>query len=187
MTELQDIENNRNKLQEHVKRIRSDQDLNEEAKQRMIADAYSSAMERHKELVAEHQATKAQELKALEKSVFKVHTPGAKTGAEKEAYRMSFRDALSRAESVAQGRDSVTNLEGMLARAERQGDRVQAEAAYHLALERGYEYIVDAYLADRPYERENLQRYREAKRSAEDPAISLFAYMPPLKPTELRA
>jgi hypothetical protein len=189
MTDMNEIESNRQNLQQQVKRIRSNPDLTDEAKKRMIGEAHAKSMQKHQELVAQHEETQQRAIKDLEKQVFKVYAPARATAAEKEAHRVSFRDALSRAESAAESADVNDRphvLEGLLARAERQEDRLQAEAIYHLARERGYQGVTDAYLKDRPYERETWERYQSLKKQAEDPTVRIFGYLPPLKPEELR-
>lgn len=173
------IQRNRQDMQRKVDQIRTDADLNHEARRRMIQAAYDAAMESHWGLVREREAATQKEIRDLEGGIFGVLFPGdARTGVEKEAIRQSYRDASFHVSGM-----EAEDLERVLARAERTGDKQLARAAYHEGTERGVSRVADAYLRERPEEGRRWERYAEARTKAELPA-ALDAFPPP-KPAEL--
>jgi hypothetical protein len=154
-------------------------DLNNAARRRLIQDAYDAAMESHWDLVRGKEAETQKEITDLEKEIFSIHYPlDARTGVEKEAIRLSYRNASFHISGM-----EAEDLERTLSRAERTGDRVLARAAYHEATERGVSRVVDAYHRARPEESRRFERYVSARTRAELPA-ALDAFPPP-KPPEL--
>jgi hypothetical protein len=173
------IERNRQDFLRKVDQVRADADLNHEAKRRMIQDAYDAAMESHWELVRERERAAQKELKDLEGDIFAVQFPhDARTGVEKEAIRESYRSASFHVSGM-----EAEDLERVLSRAEKTGDKVLARAAYHEGTERGVTRVVDAYVRERPEEGRRWESYVEARTRAEFPA-ALSAFPPP-KPAEL--
>jgi len=174
------IERNRQDMQRKVDQIRTETpDLNHEARRRMIQEAYDAAMESHWGLVREKEAATQKQILDLEGEIFGIHFPhDARTGVEKESIRLSYRDASFHVSGM-----EAEDLERVLARAEKTGDKQLARAAYHEATERGVSRVADAYLRERPEEGRRWERYAEARTKAELPA-ALSAFPPP-KPAEL--
>ncbi len=163
--------------------IRASADLNDQAKRRMIQEAYDEADRKHRELIEKDQSGTAEKLARLEKGVFGVSYPtDVVRGVDKEMIRQSYRDASFRISGM-----KPEELESILERAERTGDRQLAKAVYHEATERGVRHVADSYLKDRTEERGRWEEYTAARNEAESVEKLLFganAYGP-TKPPEL--
>jgi hypothetical protein len=160
-----------------LEQIRSNPDLNDEAKRRMISEVYEEAARRHQELVAEQERATAEKIARLEGGVMGISYPYSASDADKELIRMSYRDAYDRAERIAgEALESNTydNLEALLERAERSGDSRLAEAVYHVATEKGIRSVADSYLSSRPTERKRWEEYTSARLEAESVENLLF-------------
>jgi len=186
------IDQNRQEFDRKVAQIRGYADFTEEAKRRMMAEAYEEASGRHRELVAEQERKAAERLGRLERGVMGIRYPLHVSDGDKELARMSYRDAYDRAErtageAVREG--APEKLEALLGRAERSGDPHLADAVYHVCTERGLRGVADSYLESRPAERKRWEEYAEARREAEAHPLerALFGAggVGPLKPAEL--
>ena len=142
------IRRNKERYNAEVAQIRNHPDYSAQAKRRYLGEAYAKA--EHDRIVAEHKEEQQRNIADLEKKVFEVSFPLSVSPHEKETFRMSYRDAYDRAERAASGkeprerREALTNL---LERAERTGDGQQADAIYHLSVERGLFDVADTYRA----------------------------------------
>lgn len=159
-----------NRRNAEVAKIRGYADLTEEAKRRMMAEAYEEASGRHRELVAEGERKAAERLERLERVVMGIRYPLHASDGDKELVRMSYRDAYDRAEraageAVREG--DLEKLTALLQRAERSGDPHLADAVYHVCTERGLRVVADSYLESRPTERKRWEEYAEARRETE--------------------
>jgi hypothetical protein len=162
MTENAIAENKRH-LGRRVEEIRSNRDLNEAAKQRMISEAHDEAARRHGELVSEREEAAERERLELERSVFKLSYPkSAATERDREVYRQGYRDAAFRGWNMG-----ASDLERVLSWAERVGDSQLAQAVYHEAVERGIDSVADSYRAVRPDAKKRWERYVAARRASE--------------------
>ncbi len=174
---------NKQDFDRKLARIRSNPDLNDQAKRRMLQEAYDEAARKHRELIEKEEGGTSEKLARLEKSVFGISYPvGVVTGVDKERIRQSYRDASFRISGM-----KPEELERILERAERTGDRQLAKAAYHEATERGIRHVADSYLKDRTEERKQWEEYTAARVEAESVEKLLFgarAYGP-TKPPEL--
>jgi leucyl aminopeptidase (aminopeptidase T) len=106
---------------------------------------------------------------------------------EKEIFRMSYRDAYDRTERVAssvEARQRTEALKNLLERAARSGDTQQADAVYHLAVERGLFDVADAYRETRLKTKERWETYAAARHEAESLASRLFGWVGPRKTHE---
>jgi len=163
--------------------IRSNTDLTDDAKRRMIQVAYDEATRKDQELIAKEEGGTAEKLARLEKSVFGLSYPtDAISGVDKERIRQSYRDASFRISGM-----KPEELERILERAERAGDWQLAKAVYHEATERGVRHVADSYLATHSSERKQWEEYTAARLEAESVEKLLFgarAYGP-TKPPEL--
>jgi hypothetical protein len=174
MTETPTIQN-RKAFERKLEQIRSNPDLNDDAKRRMIAEAYAEARDRHREHVAEHERQTAEKLGRLERGVMGISYPYGASDADQELVRMSYRDAYDRAERVASLEEGeYDKLSALLERAERSGDARLAEAVYHVATEKGIRGVADTYLASRPNAKKRWESYVAARQEAESVDNLLF-------------
>lgn len=174
---------NRQDFDRKLAQIRSNPDLNDQAKRRMLQEAYDEAARKHRELIEKDQSGTSEKLARLEKGVFGLSYPtDVISGVDKERIRQSYRDASFRISGM-----KPEELERILERAERTGDRQLAKAVYHEATERGVRGVADAYLKDRTQERSRWEEYTAARVEAESVEGLLFganAYHPD-RPPEL--
>jgi hypothetical protein len=182
------IANNRQDFERKVARVRSNPDLNDEARRRMIEEAYEEADARHQELAGEQRRKEGERILRLERGVMGIRYPYGLSEAEEELVRMSYRDAYDRAERAASASDATDEkLSALLERAERSGDPRLAEAVYHVATERGLRGVADSYLEGRPAEKKKWEEYAAARQEAESVERILFGTGDhgPIKPAEL--
>jgi predicted DNA-binding protein len=174
---------NKQDFDRKLAQIRSNPDLNDQAKRRMLQEAYDEAARKHRELIEKDQSGTSEKLARLEKGVFGLSYPtDAISGVDKERIRQSYRDASFRISGM-----KPEELERILERAERTGDRQLAKAVYHEATERGVRHVADSYLATHSSERKQWEEYTAARVEAESVESLLFganAYGP-TKPPEL--
>lgn len=161
------VAQNKQQLSERVEEIRSNRDLSDSAKQRLIGEAYDEAASHHGALVAERKEAAAREVAQRERSVFGLAYPkDAVTNRDKETYRQSYRDAAFR----------VFNMEPEnLDRAERIGDEQLAQAVYHEAVERGISGVAKRYREARPDAQQRWEKYVSARRAGESTEGLLFS------------
>jgi hypothetical protein len=165
------VAQNKQQLSERVEEIRSNQDLSDSAKQRMIGEAYDEAANRHGELVAEREEAAAREVAQRERSVFGLAYPkDMVANRDKEAFRQSYRDAAFRVFNM-----EPKNLERVLDRAERIGDEQLAQAVYHEALERGMASLANRYREDRLDAQQRWEKYVSARKAGESTEGLLFS------------
>lgn len=183
------IEKNRQDFGRKIAEIRSNPDLSEQARRRMLQEVYDAAARRHRELVEEEEARTAEKLTRLERDVMGIRYPLGTSDAEKETIRMSYRDAYDRAyyagfDDPAEQQEELATL---LERAERSGDRQLADAVYHVATERGVRKVADSYLSGRPEEAKRWEAYTTARIEAESDENLLFGARAsgPARPAEL--
>jgi hypothetical protein len=182
------IANNRQDFERKVARIRANPDLNDEARCRMIEEAYKEADARHQELAGEQRREENERILRLERGVMGIRYPYGLSEAEEELVRMSYRDAYDRAERAASAGDADNGvLSTLLERAERSGDPRLAEAVYHVATERGLRGVADSYLEGRPAEKKKWEEYAAARQEAGSAERLLFGTGDhgPIKPAEL--
>jgi hypothetical protein len=186
------IEQNRQGFDRKVAQIRGYADLTDEAKRRMLLEAYEEAAGRHREIVEERERKAAERLVRLERGVMGIRYPLHASDGDRGLARMSYRDAYDRAERAAFEAISERDpekLEALLGRAERSGDLHLADAVYHVFTERGLRGVADSYLEKRPAERGRWEEYAEARREAES-ANPLDRFLAggdhgPMRPAEL--
>jgi hypothetical protein len=147
---MTDTATNARQHEEKIARIRSNRDLSDQAKRRMIREIHEEAAREHNRLVAEAREAREQAVRSAERNVFAISYPECASASEKALIVLSYRDARDRAERAAENRDDPNPLEDLLDRAESTGDTQLAEAAYHVATLRGARSVAEAYLADRP-------------------------------------
>jgi hypothetical protein len=175
---------------EKIARIRSNPDLSEHAKRRMIGETHREAVAEHARLTQEAREAREEAVRSAERKVLGISYPERASAHEKALIALSYRDARDRAERAAADTDNPDALAEIMERAETSGDAQLAEAAYHVATLRGARAIADAYLADRPAARGRWEAYVEA-RQEDDPlrvnalAGALAGGVGPQRPSEL--
>jgi hypothetical protein len=181
------IEKNRQDFDRRLAQIRSNPDLNDEARRRMIKETYEEADARHQELAAEERRKENERILRLERGVMGIRYPYGLSEAEEELVRMSYRDAYDRAERAVSDTADNEALSTLLERAERRGDPRLAEAVYHVATERGLRGVADTYLEGRPAEKKKWEEYVAARQEAESAERILFGAGDhgPMQPAEL--
>jgi hypothetical protein len=157
------IGENKHTLAERLNAIQRDADLSASAKARYAAEATREAEERHREIVQEHECSKAEALEQNEKRVFKIAYPkDVLTDARKESFRGAYRDATFRLLEV-----SDDALDRVMSRGLRTGDTALQQACYHEAIERGAHSVADEYRERYPKANEVWQTYAKTRRVAE--------------------
>jgi hypothetical protein len=183
---MTDTATNARQHEEKIARIRSNRDLGDQAKRRMIREVHEEASREHSRLVAEAREAREQAVRSAESKVFAISYPERATASEKAMIALSYRDARDRAEHAAADRDDPDALADLLDRAEKTGDTQLAEAAYHIAALRGARSVADAYLADRPTARRRWESYVEARQEADPRNVDVLAsVVGPRRPPEL--
>ena len=172
--------------EEKISRIRSNRDLSDQAKQRMIREVHEEASREHNRLVAEAREAREQAVRSAESKVFAISYPERASASEKALIALSYRDARDRAERAAENRENQDALEDLLDRAEKSGDAQLAEATYHVATLRGARSVADAYLTERPTARRRWESYVEARQEADPLNLNVLAsVVGPQRPPEL--
>lgn len=173
------INQNARELESEVERIRQNPDLNDEAKQRMMQEAYKGAMNRHRELYGEREQGEQEVVRKIERNVFEVPVPYGASDRDAESIRQSYRDASFRVSGMKQDK-----LEQVLERAELTGDSILARAVYHEARTQGAFNVADRYLETRPKERKAWEGYAQLRQETES-FDRLFRTVSPQRPPEL--
>jgi hypothetical protein len=171
---------------EKIARIRSNPDLSEHAKRRMIGEIHREAVAEHARLTQEAREAREEAVRSAERKVLGISYPERASAHEKALIALSYRDARDRAERAASDGQNTDALAELLERAETSGDAQLAEAAYHVATLRGSRPIADAYLADRPAARRQWEAYVEARQEADSLTVNALAgVVGPQRPSEL--
>jgi hypothetical protein len=154
---------NRQALAEELRKINQEQDYSEAAKERYASEATARASERHSEIVEKHESATASTLENNEKRVFRLSYPeDAVSATQQEAYRSSYRAASFHCLNLPEA-----DLERMMGRAEKIGDRILSQALYHEAVERGVFSVANQYREKHPKAREAWETYAQARRVSE--------------------
>ena len=157
---------------EKIARIRSNPDLSEHAKRRMIGEIHQEAIAEHTRLTEESREAREEALRSAERKVLGISYPERASAHEKALIALSYRNARDRAERAASDRQNTDALAELLDRAETSGDAQLAEATYHVATLRGARSVADAYLADRPAARRRWEAYVEARQEADPLSVN---------------
>jgi hypothetical protein len=153
-----------------VEQIRGFVDLTDEAKQRRIAEVNERAQAAYAEALEANEREKDERLERSKNAVFRVPIPATATDAEEAqihaAYRAAYNDVYSSTVFSESPTDAQEELERLMGRAERSGDKLLAKAAYHRAIDLGIQNVVDAYLSSRPQENRAWESYTAAYQEA---------------------
>jgi hypothetical protein len=154
---------NRRQLSETLSKIAEDQDLSESAKDRFREEASRKASERHSEIVSSYESATKEALAESEQAVFRLSFPAdAITDSQKEMYRASYRDCLLKCLNL-----SESELDTVMSIAERTGDHLLAQSAYHVSVQKGIFSVAEAYRSANPTAAQAWQKYTETRLGAE--------------------
>jgi hypothetical protein len=147
-----------------VAKIQGFADLTPEAKERRIAAVNEKANAEYSEAQERQKQERESRLKNSERAaIFSVVDDATATSAERAAIFSSYRSAAADVSLAA----SPEELEGLLTQAERTGDVLLARAAFHAAIDRGHQPLVERYLSTRPKEAKAWERYTSAVEEAQ--------------------
>jgi len=176
---------NLRRYREALGRVRSDRDLSEEARRRLLGEAYSEASANYTRLVGEERQQAGRVYGDAARSVFGPPMPHGTAGAERVAVQASYRDALFRVSGVGvEDSDQLHRLQSMAAAT---GDKLLQRAVLY----RGYELedrgVVEAVTTAEPEigrAWESFMDAAEGLNAAEDP-LSPMAMAAPEPPSEI--
>jgi hypothetical protein len=141
-----------------VSKIRGFVELTDEAKERRIAEVNAKANTAYAEAREAEKRDREARLTNSWKAIFAVVDDVTASPAERAQIFSSYRSAAADVSLAA----SPEELEGVLKGAERTGDQLLAKAAFHAAIDRGHQQLVDAYLSTRPKAARAMERYAAA-------------------------
>jgi hypothetical protein len=180
------VRQNKERFDRKVEDVRNHPDLSAEAKRRYLSEAYAQAKAEHDRHCVEHKESR-RSIADLERKVFEVNMPLSVSPHEKETFRISYRDAYERAERVGSSVElpqRAEALKSLFERASSSGDTQQADAVYHLAVERALFGVADAYRETRSKAKERWEKNAAARQEAESLESRLFGWVGPRKPHE---
>ena len=160
-----------NQRNAEIAKIRGYADLTEEATQRRIDEVNARARQEHRQALEDQERERAERLEKSKAGVFRVPIPYGATEAEAAqihaAYRAAYNDVYYSTSVFADGpEEAQEELERLLVQAERSGDKLLAQAAYHRAIDLGIQSVVDSYLSSSPAESKAWETYTEAHQEA---------------------
>jgi hypothetical protein len=160
---------NREALTEELARIRRDEDLSERTKARFSDEATPKAGARHAEIVAEHEHSVSEVLEQNEKRLFRLSYPeDTVTPSQRQAFRDSYRDASFCCLNLPEA-----DLDRILTRAMRTGDRALEHAGYHESIERGLFGVAGQYRERHPDAKAAWETYEKTRLSEESHGAAL--------------
>jgi hypothetical protein len=95
---------------EKIARIRSNPDLSEHAKRRMIGETHREAVAEHARLTQEAREAREEAVRSAERKVLGISYPERASAHEKALIALSYRDARDRAERAAADTDNPDAL-----------------------------------------------------------------------------
>lgn len=156
------IQKHREQYNRRIQEIRDNPDLNAEARQRMMLEAYNEAQKAHERLASESRKEQETNLDKLERRVFAPGMTSDATPGDKASIASSYRDALDRASKITEEEDLVS----LQRRARATGDRLLERAAFYRAAELGSSTVTEAHLEAYPQERKGWEELLEVSRAA---------------------
>jgi hypothetical protein len=101
---------------EKIARIRSNPDLSEHAKRRMIGETHREAVAEHARLTQEAREAREEAVRSAERKVLGISYPERASAHEKALIALSYRDARDRAERAAADTDNPDALAEIMER-----------------------------------------------------------------------
>jgi hypothetical protein len=179
-----DMDLNRRLAQFDYQKVRDNQDLTTEAKERQLQTIYEKAQAKHQRL---REAAEAERVKVKEEAKQKLYErpiPKSVRGAERETFLMSLRDAAAR---VQQAPVDPKNPSAELRKIYEQAARVGDETLKYAVFARGLDLALQGGFMDRHLDEKSL-REAYAAASADDRVELLDRALDtkgPAKPSEL--
>ncbi len=163
-------------------RIRSNRDLSEEAKRRLLQEKYQEHLEEHRQLVEERKRLRGESKQDMESKLFNLKTSTRPELRYQE--QMLFRDAADRVKKA----QDPEELEQLLGVAELSGDETLRHAVFVSAHRRGNQRILEKVFESDPALAADYASYMESQSktaSSREIAENLFDSSGVPKPTEL--
>jgi len=147
-------------LNAKVEQVREDRRLTRPEQRQQITDLWNRVSEYHATTFKAHKEILEERAADQEKAVFYIFPP------QRDSVRAAYNDLYSRTEGTG-GAEGLKNareeLERQWERAVRTGDNALMTAVGHIAVERGWEGLRDAWLATSQERTEAWGRYAEAR------------------------
>ena len=143
-----------------VEQVREDRRLTRPEQRQQITDIWNRVSEYHASTFKAHEAILEDRAAEQEKAVFYV------SGTQQDSVRSAYNDVYDRTSSSGDADSRIharEELERQFERAVRTGDRALQTAVGHLATEKGWEGLRDAWLATSQERTEAWGRYAEAR------------------------
>ncbi len=128
--------------EEKIRVVRGDKDLTEHAKGRRITEIRTQVNSEISKLRGSHAKETNSRYESLHRRMFGLSYPASATESDKQAIRLSYRDALFRADAL----DKKGALR-MLGRAQMIGDALLAKAVAAVAYEQGWGDVIESYVS----------------------------------------
>jgi hypothetical protein len=178
-------------LDRKLEQIRSNRDLTDEAKRRLIAEAWENLSTRYTEAIESAERKALEKVSKAEREVMRIRYPAIASDSEKASVRASYRGAYDTTYYAVSFIDDPEQREWelarMLSRADLTGDPELADAIFHIALENDASSVVESYLSTRPEQRKRLDALSAAREEAAavEQELSGAKMFPLRKPPEL--
>lgn len=177
------IRENRQKYEIAVEAINTNEDWNEQAKQRMIEELYQAARGEHSKLA---QKVQADAWAGVERARSEAFAAPRVSNADPALVAMSYRQALAQVKETIEPRV----LEETLEQATLVGDEVLAKAVLVRGYQLEHEGLVGSYLRGRPEERKRYDKFTAAAEEYNDLEAKTWLFGQPgtpAPPEEMRA
>jgi len=173
MNALEKVSNLRHKAEEKIRAIQADKDLTADAKARRIAEIRGKTNPEVAKHRTAHSAETAERRASLQRRLFGLSFKLTATESDKELARMSYRDALSRADGIK----SPDDAQKAIFRAQRMGDGMLEKAVLNVAFERAWNSVLETYAATDESFSEALQELQGLERRAANRQIQFSESM----------
>ena len=167
------VSNLRHKAEEKIRAIQADKDLTADAKARRIAEIRGKTNPEVAKQRTAHGAETEERRARLQRRLFGLSFKITATESDKELARMSYRDALSRADSIK----SPDDAQKAIFRAQRMGDGMLEKAVLNVAFERAWNSVLETYAATDESFSEALQELQGLERRAANRQIQFSESM----------
>ncbi len=150
----------RNNTASRIKEIQSNNDLTQTAKAKQIAEIRAKTNEKLAAYKNEHVKSKAETRDTLHRRMFGLGYPATASEADKQAAKLNYRDALFRADSIADENAALR----LLGRAQMTGDKELAKAIAAVSYEKGWNRALNDYAGQSEAIQSNLQELIDYER-----------------------
>ncbi len=144
-----------------IRQIQIDKDLTQTAKAKRIQEIRARTNEKITAFQSEHYQSKKETRDTLHHRLFGLGFPFGATEADKQAAKLNYRDALFRADTIADENAALR----MLGRAQMTGDKELAKAIASVSYEKGWSRALNDYASQSEALQSNLQELLNYERS----------------------